>query len=179
MNPGTVQYAFLSQIIPYADPELEKLSGFGRALLPHLEPGRDREPIHLAGVVELECYPLHQVSTGTISLGDGEGGQVSGLSAVGTGDADDEKAPLSEIIERVNERFGTDFTEGERLFLRQVQEDARDAIQQRKDIYNAHRFNVYWRDPANPGHTIVALRSIYWGGRFAGASRTYLEWRGY
>ena len=56
---------------------------------------------------------------------------------------------------------------------------ARDAIQQRKDIHNAHRFNVYWRDPANPGHSVVALRSIYWAGRFAGASRIYLEWRRY
>ena len=116
-------YAFLSQIIPYADPELERLSGFGRALLPHLQPGRDREPIHLAGAVELEYYRIQQVSTGAISLGD-DGGRVRGPTAVGTGDSEDEKAPLSEIIERINERFGTDFTEGERLFLRQVQEDA-------------------------------------------------------
>ena len=117
-------YAFLSQIIPYADPELEKLSGFGRALLPHLEPGRDQEPIDLAGIVELEYYRIQQVSTGAIDLGDEEGGTVSGPTAVGTRDTEDEKAPLSEIIEGVNERFGTDFTEGERLFLRQVQEDA-------------------------------------------------------
>ena len=39
---------------------------------------------------------------------------------MGAGDSEDEKAPLSEIIER----FDTDFTEGEPLFLRQVQEDA-------------------------------------------------------
>ena len=43
---------------------------------------------------------------------------------MGTGNPDDEGAPLAEIIERLNERFGTDFTEGERLFLRQVEEDA-------------------------------------------------------
>ena len=117
-------YAFLSQIIPYADPELEKLSGFGRALLPHLEPGREQEPINLASIVELEYYRIQQVSTGAIDLEDEDGVGVSGATAVGTGDPEDEKAPLSEIIERVNERFGTDFTEGERLFLRQVQEDA-------------------------------------------------------
>ena len=117
-------YAFLSQIIPYADPEPEKLSGFGRALLPHLEPGRDQEPIDLAGIVELEFYRIQQVSTGAIDLGDEEGGTVSGPKAVGTRDTEDEKAPLSEIIEGVNEQFGTDFTEGERLFLRQIQEDA-------------------------------------------------------
>ena len=31
---------------------------------------------------------------------------------------------LSEIIERLNDRFGTDFTESERLFLQQLQHDA-------------------------------------------------------
>ena len=40
-----------------------------------------------------------------------------------TGDPEDGQVPLSEIIERLNERFCADFTEGERLFLRQVQED--------------------------------------------------------
>ena len=117
-------YAFLSQIIPYADRELEKLSGFGRALLPHLEPGRDQEPIDLAGIVELEFYRIQQVSSGAIDLGDEDGGGITGLTAVGTGRPEDKEAPLSEIIERLNERFGTDFTDGERLFLRQVQEDA-------------------------------------------------------
>ena len=31
---------------------------------------------------------------------------------------------------------------------------AREAIQQRLDIYNAHRFWGYWANPDNPGHTI-------------------------
>ena len=33
-------YAFLSQIIPYGDPDLEQLSSFGRLLLPNLHPER-------------------------------------------------------------------------------------------------------------------------------------------
>ena len=56
---------------------------------------------------------------------------------------------------------------------------ARGVVQQRKDIYNAHPFTVYWYDPANPGHAVVELRSIRWTGKFAGASRIYLEWRRY
>ena len=36
-------YAFLSQIIPYADPELEMLYSYGRFLLPHLPMDRDGE----------------------------------------------------------------------------------------------------------------------------------------
>ena len=34
-------YAFLSQIIPYADPDLEMLYSYGRFLLPHLPLDRD------------------------------------------------------------------------------------------------------------------------------------------
>lgn len=43
---------------------------------------------------------------------------------VGTGKAKDEKAPLSEIIEVLNERFGTEFTEEDRLFFQQIKERA-------------------------------------------------------
>jgi type I restriction enzyme R subunit len=40
-------YAFLSQIIPYADPELEMLYSYGRCLMPHLPTGRDGEIIQV------------------------------------------------------------------------------------------------------------------------------------
>ena len=43
---------------------------------------------------------------------------------VGTGRAKDEKAPLSEIIDVLNERFGTQFSEEDRLFFQQIKEKA-------------------------------------------------------
>ncbi len=43
---------------------------------------------------------------------------------MGTGKAKDEKAPLSEIIEVLNERFGTQFSEEDRLFFQQIKERA-------------------------------------------------------
>ena len=45
-------------------------------------------------------------------------------TAVGTGDPEEDTAPLSEIIERLNDRFGTDFTDEDRLFFEQVKERA-------------------------------------------------------
>ena len=42
----------------------------------------------------------------------------------GTGDPEEDKAPLSEIIERLNERFGTNFTEADRHFFEQVKAQA-------------------------------------------------------
>lgn len=43
---------------------------------------------------------------------------------VGTGKAKEKKAPLSEIIEVLNGRFGTNFTDEDRLFFEQIKEKA-------------------------------------------------------
>ena len=88
-------YAFLSQIIPYADSELEQLSAFGRALLPYLRADRQRETVRLGDAVELEYYRLQQVSSGTIQLGEDDDADVVGPSAVGTGTSEEPTAPLS------------------------------------------------------------------------------------
>jgi type I restriction enzyme R subunit len=62
--------------------------------------------------------------TEAIPLGQ-DNGQVKGPTAVGTsGHPEDEESPISEIIKRINERFGTDFTEKDGLFLEQVEKDA-------------------------------------------------------
>ena len=116
-------YAFLSQIIPYADCDLERLYSYGRKLLPHLHVGGDFTPIHLDGDVDLEYYRLQRTSSGAISLDDEADATVASPTAVGTGLAEDDAAPLSEIIELLNDRFSTDFTESDRLFLQQIQED--------------------------------------------------------
>ncbi len=136
-------YAFLSQIIPYADGELERLHAFGKALLPRLHP--DREPVRLADDIELEYYRLQQISSGVISLGDDDEATVKSPTDVGTGNPEEPTAPLSEIIERLNDRFGTNFTESERLFLQQFQNDAisredicRTALANSFDKFNLH-----------------------------------------
>ena len=116
-------YAFLSQIIPYGDSDLERLSSFGRVLLPHLRRGQDADAVHLGDDVELEYYRLQRVSSGTISVAE-DRGYVTTPTDVGTGDPEEEQAPLSEIIERLNERFGTDFTAEDRLFFEQVKQRA-------------------------------------------------------
>ena len=124
LNAYVRLYAFLSQIIPYADCDLERLYAFGRLLLPRLHIGGTSAPIRLDSDVDLEYYRLERVSSGAISLGDdGADATVASPTAVGTGTAEDAAAPLSEIIEALNDRFGTDFTESDRLFLLSVHED--------------------------------------------------------
>jgi type I restriction enzyme R subunit len=118
-------YGFLSQIIPYADADLERLYSFGRFLLPHLPIGRDSGAVRLSDEVGLQYYRLQRVFSGAIELREGEGEYgVKSPTDVGTGKAKEEKAPLSEIIEALNSRFGTNFTDEDRLFFEQIREKA-------------------------------------------------------
>ncbi len=117
-------YAFLSQIIPYADADLERLSSFARMLLPYLRVGSDSVAVHLGDDVELEYYRLQRMSQDRILIAEDEGVYVTSPGEVSTGDPEEDKAPLSEIIARLNDRFGTDFTDEDRLFFEQVKERA-------------------------------------------------------
>ncbi|MGI8402016.1 MAG: type I restriction endonuclease subunit R [Gemmatimonadaceae bacterium] len=117
-------YAFLSQIVPYGDPDLEMLYSYGRFLLPHLPVDRDATVVRLGDEVALQYYRLERVFSGAIVVKEGESQYVKSPTEVGTGKAKDEKVPLSEIIEVLNERFGTQFSEQDRLFFQQIKEKA-------------------------------------------------------
>lgn len=117
-------YAFLSQIVPYADPELEMFYSYGRSLFPHLPADRDTTVVQIGDEVALQFYRMDRIFSGPIDIKDGEGEYVKSPTDVGTGRAKDEPAPLSEIIDVLNERFGTQFTEEDRLFFQQIKEKA-------------------------------------------------------
>jgi len=132
-------YAFLSQIIPYGDPALEMLYSYGRFLLPHLPLGDDDAKVKLGDEVALQYYRLQRVSSGPIEVREGEPEGVRSPVDIGTGKAKDQKAPLSEIIEILNERFGTNFTEEDRLFFQQITEKAR----QNQQVIQLRQANPY------------------------------------
>jgi type I restriction enzyme, R subunit len=74
--------------------------------------------------VGLQYYRLQRIYSGEIALREGEPEGVKSPTDVGTGKAKEEKAPLSEIIEVLNERFGTNFTDEDRFFFEQIREKA-------------------------------------------------------
>ena len=122
-------YSFLSQILPYTDPDLELLYSYGRFLLPHLPLDRDNTVVKIGSEVELQYYRLQRGSSGAIELKVGGPEGVYSPTDVGTGKAKEEKAPLSEIIQVLNDRFGTAFTEEDRLFFDQIKARATANIQ--------------------------------------------------
>ena len=117
-------YSFMSQIMPYGDPALEMFYSFGRFLLPHLPLDRDTERVKLGDEVGLQYYRLQRIYSGEITLKEGEPEGVKSPTDVGTGKAKDEKVPLSAIIQVLNERFGTNFTDEDRFFFEQIREKA-------------------------------------------------------
>jgi type I restriction enzyme, R subunit len=117
-------YAFLSQIIPYGDSDLEKLYTFVRFLIPKLPRRIGGPQYHFDDEIALKYYRLQKISEGQIELTKGEGGTLDGPTEVGTGLVEDEKVALSTLVELINERFGTTFTEADELFFSQIREEA-------------------------------------------------------
>ena len=117
-------YAFLSQVIPFQDSDLEKLYSYIRFLLTKLARG-DRGPVYdFDDEVALKYYRLQKISEGSIPLEAGKGGEVAGPVAVGSQSAHAAMIELSQLIDILNERFGTDFKPGDQLFLEAIREDA-------------------------------------------------------
>jgi type I restriction enzyme R subunit len=117
-------YSFVSQIIPYSDAELEMLYSFGRHLIPRIDPDDQTKNPHPEKDVALQYYRLEKTSSDPIILDSGDIVGVKSPTAVGTSKALDENKPLSEIINRLNERYGAEFTEEDRLLLEQIKEKA-------------------------------------------------------
>ena len=119
-------YAFLSQIIPYQDSELEKFYTFVRNLISKLPPPGGGRSYALDDEVALRYYRLQQLTDGSIDLHEGEAYPLKGPTDLGTGAVKDEEVPLSTLVEKLNERFGTDFTRADQLFFDQIRVSAED-----------------------------------------------------
>jgi type I restriction enzyme R subunit len=117
-------YAFLSQIIPYQDSELEKIYVFLRHLAPKLARRRREPAYNFDDEVRLEYYRLQKISEGSISLEEGYPRPLDGPTEVGTGMIREGPVTLSRLIDIINQRFGTNFNQADQLFFDQIVETA-------------------------------------------------------
>jgi len=141
-------YAFLSQVIPYQDSDLERLYVFLRHLSAKLPRRRSGPLYQFDDEVRLEYYRLQKIAEGSISLGDGKGRALDGPTEVGSGFARDEQMPLSQLIDVVNQRFGTDFNQADQLFFDQIVEAAMtdDELQQAAAVNPEDKFELVFRN---------------------------------
>jgi type I restriction enzyme R subunit len=140
-------YGFLSQVIPYQDSDLERLYVFLRHLSAKL-PRRERGPVYqFDDEVRLEYYRLQKISEGSISPAGGAARPLDGPKEVGSGLSRDSAVPLSQLIDLVNERFGTEFNQADQLFFDQIVEAAvgDDGLRQAAAVNPEDKFRLVFR----------------------------------
>lgn len=108
-------YSFLSQIFDYGSSAVEKRFLFYKRLVPLLEFGREREGVDLSKVV-LTHHSLKDEGQRRLDVAGRDESKLKPMTEVGSGSVQEkEKALLAEIIERVNDLFGADTTDGDQL----------------------------------------------------------------
>ena len=113
-------YAFLSQVLTFADPDLEKLYVFARYLRRLLPAAGEKLPLEVQQSIDMESFRIQQTSRGRIAIQR----QARPLDPAGSkrdsGSAGEELETLSRIIEALNERFGLHLGREHRIALEHI-----------------------------------------------------------
>ena len=129
-------YAFLSQIIPYEDENLEKLYQFARYLWRLLPPAPNQLPTEILDNIDLDSYRVRQTSSGSLTPDPHLEMLDPMLESEKYSANEDPVEPLSEIIRFLNDAFGDDAPAAEKMLNEVKKEIARDV-----GVSNAIRTN--------------------------------------
>jgi type I restriction enzyme R subunit len=125
-------YSFMSGLVSIHDTGLEKLFVFLRFLLPKLPAKTGGLPLEVLGMVDMEKLAVRKNEKKDIALKRGES-KVDPLQyGSGATLTEEEREALSKIIEDLNSRFNTSFTEDEIMVIKQLEKkiDEDEALQQ-------------------------------------------------
>jgi type I restriction enzyme, R subunit len=107
-------YSFLSQIFDYGNTAIEARGIFYRRLIPLLEFGRERTSLDVSKIV-LTHHKLSSQGQRQLPVG-GDAEHLKPLTESGSGTLQEkEKARLAEILEKLNDLFQGDVTDGDQL----------------------------------------------------------------
>lgn len=113
-------YAFLSQVLPFGDTDLEKLYAFARHLRRLVQIDKEELPKEIQQNIDMESYRVQETGSGSISL-DRRSGK---LDPQGEKEPDGPTPvalePLSQIIAELNERFGLNLGPEHKVTLAQM-----------------------------------------------------------
>ena len=109
-------YNYITQIVRMFDEQLHKEYVFCSYLL-HLIPPDKVQKWDLDDKVKLEYYKLQETFSGTIALDKNKGGAYEPATQKSAVPRKEQKSPIDEVIERFNENFAGDITEGDRILV--------------------------------------------------------------
>ncbi len=112
-------YGFVSQIITFEDVDLEKLYVFAKALNRKLPRRQSRLPYEIRDAVDLDSFRLQETYSGSIEL-EKEQGTVPGFGDGSLYSLEDEKDLLSHIITTLNETYGINLTEDDKVDMQRI-----------------------------------------------------------
>lgn len=114
-------YSFLSQLIPFSDVNLEKMYIFNKFLNKKLPTINDPLPFSVLQDVDIDSYKILNKGEKEIKLE--AAGELKPISD-GAGEyIPDTSTKLSKIIKDLNDAFGTDFTDNDKVFIGRVKDN--------------------------------------------------------
>jgi len=123
-------YSFLSQLMPFSDVNLEKMYIFNKFLIKKLPTINNPLPYNVLQDIDMDFYTIIKKGKEEINLyPDGELESMSG--SVGDSQTDAYEK-LSQIIKELNDAFGTDFKDDDRVFLGRV----KDNLMENRELLN-------------------------------------------
>ena len=128
-------YSFLSQLIPFSDVNLEKLYIFSRFLYKKLPTINNPLPFSVLQDVEIDSYKIVKKGKKEISIYP-EGGLDHIYGSVGEPPQEIYRR-LSKIIKDLNDAFGTNFTDDDRVFIGRV----KDNLLENRELINKMEHN--------------------------------------
>ena len=111
LSSYVVAYDFLSQLVDYDNPDLERLHAFAKSLLPRLY-GKSEGGDLLEGAARLAGYKVKDATDHTLSL---EGGEATPMKPMGLPGQpwEDPSDRLSAIIQKMNQVFSGNLTQAD------------------------------------------------------------------
>ena len=128
-------YSFLSQLIPFSDVNLEKMYIFNKFLNKKLPTINNPLPFSVLQDVDIDSYKI--VKKGKIEIKLESEGELKPISADVGGYKPNFNTELSKIIKDLNEAFGTNFTDDDKIFLGR----AKDNLLSNEELINKMKNN--------------------------------------
>lgn len=112
-------YGFISQLVTFKDVDLEKLYVFGKYLLRKLPKDKGQLPYEVLDAVDLDSFRIQQTFKGSIAL-EASDGLVKGFKDGTPRTAEDEADFLSNIIQTLNEAYGVELTDDDKVDVENI-----------------------------------------------------------